>query len=221
MMAAVSKGILLIVGENSQVRRVAPVDSIYREPKPIGRMFFRDDDFQWSRDSESLYVIKDQFYESKGSQLYSSRAELYRYEIETGKLLPVLKPFPAYSYFFGLNFGVYFSVPTEKGDLRLRSFDGQSVRDVGPVNAWAIPTEELASGFVESPFFSFSSRAFNELYARGADLVMDRHGGAEKLVIGGKTSHFIVQTCTTALSCQGRGIFFSTSPIVETIKGNC
>jgi hypothetical protein len=36
----------------------------------------------------------------------------------------VLKPFPAYSYFLGRDARIYFSMPTEKGDLQLKYFDG-------------------------------------------------------------------------------------------------
>jgi hypothetical protein len=70
-LAAVSKGVLMVVGpDHPGIRRVAAVDSIYREPKPLGQDFFRDDNFQWSRDSKTLYLIKDQYYESKGRSYF-------------------------------------------------------------------------------------------------------------------------------------------------------
>src|SRR5215831_5557253 len=82
MIAAVADGKLFIVtAENPVIRELAPVDSIYREPKPMGRAFYRDDDFQWSQDSKTLYLIRDEYYESKGSQLYSSKGELWKYDI--------------------------------------------------------------------------------------------------------------------------------------------
>jgi hypothetical protein len=60
--AVVADGQLLIVGTQSVLRRIEPVGSIYvdllyRKPKPIGRRFFRDDNFQWARDSRRLYLI--------------------------------------------------------------------------------------------------------------------------------------------------------------------
>jgi hypothetical protein len=186
--AVVVNGVLLIVGgDDRSVRHVTPVDSIYKEPKAMGRQFFRDDGIQWTKDSQSLYLIKDEYYESKGSQLYSNKAELWRYDLESERLQLILKPFPAYTYFLGLHSGIYFSVPTEQGDLRMRYFDGLGVRDVGDVNAWEIPREQLASKFVDSPFFSFSNRDFNELYARGASLALDQKGGPERLVIGNRS----------------------------------
>jgi hypothetical protein len=80
----------------------------------------------------------------------------------------MLRPFPAYTYFLAGKYGIYFSVPTEVGDLRLRYFDGKTVRDIGNVNAWEVPKQELGSG--ESPFFSFSASDYNQLFARGAGL---------------------------------------------------
>ena len=54
--AVVANGVLTVVGrDGTLVREVAHVDSIYREPKPIGQHFYRDYDFQWTRDSKSLY----------------------------------------------------------------------------------------------------------------------------------------------------------------------
>ena len=54
--AVVTGGTLLIVNaDGSGIRQVAAVSSIYKNPKPIGRSFFRDDEFQWSRDSKHLY----------------------------------------------------------------------------------------------------------------------------------------------------------------------
>jgi hypothetical protein len=100
--AVVTGGTLLIVNAHgSGIRQVAAVSSIYKNPKPIGRSFFRDDEFQWSRDSKHLYLIRDQYYESRGSQLYSDRGELWRYDLESGNSQLVVKPFPAYMYFLG------------------------------------------------------------------------------------------------------------------------
>src|SRR6185437_2286894 len=67
--AVVANGKLFVVGVDYPAREITTVDSIYREPKPIGTQFFRDDDFQWSEDSTTLYLIRDEYYTSKGSQL--------------------------------------------------------------------------------------------------------------------------------------------------------
>ncbi len=184
--AVVANGALVIVTPNrSAVRQVVAVDSIYKEPKPIGRSFFRDDGLQWSKDSQYLYLIKDEYYQSKGSQLYSDKGELWLYDINAGKLELVLKPFPADTYFFLGKSGVVFSLPTEAGDLRLRYFDGETVRDIGEVNARQVPKEQMPSA--ESPFFSFSAQDDNKLFARGAGLKVQQNGGPEELVIGDKS----------------------------------
>lgn len=155
--AVVANGLLTIVSrDGGSVRQVAHVDSIYREPKPIGRDFYRDDDFQWARDSRTLYLIRDEYYDSKGSQLFSDKGELWSYDVQTGSMRRILTPFPADNYFFGLESGIYFSVPTKTGDLQLKYFNGKDIRDVGTVNAYEIPTAELSGSIAESLFFSFS-----------------------------------------------------------------
>lgn len=187
--AVVANGHLLVVGrEKPVVRQVALVDSIYRDPKPIGQHFYRDDDFQWSRDSRCLYLIRDEYYESNGSQLFSSKGELWKYDVQSGGLKLVLKPFPAYTYFFGRNDGIYFSVPTENGDLQLEYFDGNRVTDVGKPNTSAIPPDKLLANFVESPFFSFSILDYQRtaLPEKGVALVDDQQSGLEELEIADK-----------------------------------
>ncbi|MFZ0286787.1 MAG: hypothetical protein WAL32_16290 [Terriglobales bacterium] len=183
--AVVTNGQMVVVME-SMVRKVVPVDSIYTEPKPIGRQFFRDDDFQWSKDSRILYLVRDEYYESKGLQLFSSKGELWKYDIESGSLQLVLKPFRAFSYFVGLRSGVYFSTPTDRGDLQLQYFDGNSVMDVGVPNAKDIRPQDLARDFAESPFYSFSLVDY-EKAMNSVRLVADGSGGPQKLVIGGRS----------------------------------
>lgn len=140
-------------------------------------------------------MIKDEYYNSKGSQLFSAKGELWRYGLETGNLEPVLKPFPAFNYFFGLNSGIYFSVPTERGDLQLRYFDGKgSTKDIDIPNA-EIPLSRLTSNFVESPFFSFSISDYARglLPAKGLHTVDDHANGSEELRIGSKTYLVLTQ----------------------------
>ena len=188
--AVVVNGVLTVVSHEDQlIRKVVPVDSIYREPKPTGQSFFRDEDFQWSKDSKYLYLIKDEYYESKGSQLFSSKGELWRYSLEAANLQLVLKPFPAYSYFFGLQSGIYFSVPTDRGDLQLRYFDGhRSTNDIEATNT-EFPVDKLASTFVESPFFSFSVSDYESavLPAKRVELVHDEKRNSEQLNIGSRS----------------------------------
>jgi len=187
--AVVANGLLTVVGRDGMlVRQVGHADSIYREPKPIGQHFYRDDDFQWTRDSKSLYLIRDEYYESRGSQLFSDKGELWRYDVQTGSMQSVLSSFPAYNYFFGRGSGIYFSVPTKSGDLQLKYFDGKNIRDVGMSDAYQIPTGGLSGSVVESPFFSFSIIDYQKvvLPAKGVALVDDQLSRLRRLVIRDK-----------------------------------
>lgn len=151
--AVVVRKRLLIVGTDSVLGEVAEVDSIYRTFKPIGHRFFRDDDFQWSRDSKSLYLIRDEYNHSRGSQLCSKNGELWRYDLDSRGLQLVLKPFAACSYFFGPNSAIYYSEPTGRGDLQLKFFNGRNSTNIGEPNANDIELSDVSD---EGLFYSFS-----------------------------------------------------------------
>ncbi len=107
---------------------------------------------------------------------------------DSGTLELVLKPFPAFNYFFGLESGIYFSVPTEKGNLQLRYFDGQHVRSIGDPSTQAIPLSDLAYGTKEAPFFSFSVFEYEGLLRLNVlRFDIDQQNGAEELDIKGRT----------------------------------
>jgi len=169
--------LLIVAGDGSYVHQVATVDDIFREQKPIGKTFFRNFEFQWTRDSRSLYLVKDEYYDSKGAQLYSAKAELWRFDLDGDKLNLVLKPFPAGDYFLGQRSGIYFSAATGDGNLILRYFDGSTVRDVKAASSWSIPLDQLNEAFEETPFFSFTGlealgETFNYLPDKSAQLII-------------------------------------------------
>lgn len=186
--AVVADGHLAVVGAESGLWQVTAVGSIYRGPKPLGQQFFRDDDFQWSEDSKALYLIRDEYYESKGSQLFSTKGELWKYDLGAGTLQLVLKPFEAYNYFFGKQSGLYYSVPTDRGELRLRYFDGNHVKDIGEPSVSDIPSDKLSSNFVESIFYSFSIIDYEErvLPSKSVELVVGGDKAPQRLLIRGK-----------------------------------
>lgn len=64
----------------------------------------------------------------------------------------------------------------------MRYFDGKNVKDIGDVGAWEVPRREFGSD--ESPFFSFSSRDFNQLFGQGANFKLEQSGTQEKLLLG-------------------------------------
>jgi hypothetical protein len=172
----------------ARVLLVTPVDSIDRSIKPIGRPFFRNRDFQWSPDGKYLYLIKDEYYRSKGLQLFSVHGALWRYSMETGSLERILKPFPAYNYFFGTHSGIYFSVAMGDGDLQLKYFDGSNTREVGGPKSRFIPPDKLVPDFIERPFHSFQDVDYgeSELPAKGALLTTSEGTGIDLLRVGGR-----------------------------------
>jgi hypothetical protein len=217
---------LLIVGTDSVLGEVAKVDSIYRTFKPIGRRFFRDDDFQWSRDSKSLYLIRDEYYHSKGSQLFSVKGELWRYDLDSSSLHLMLKPFAAHSYFFGPNSGIYYSVPSDRGDLQLKFFNGHDSTNIGKPNSSDIL---LPEGSDEGPFYSFSTidyeKALPTLNVRLVD-----HDGLESLLIKAKKYLSVTQGkgwdgyyyCTELLRSvflPGDRFFVLNAPFCGNYKG--
>jgi len=183
--AVVANGVLAIVDRHGKVRPITPVDSIYRESPPIGQQFFRDNNFQWTADSQNLYMIKDEFYKSHGSQLYSIKGELWKYDLRTGALQLVLKPFPAYNYFFGSESGIYFSVPTDTGDLVLKYFDGHRSIDASSVDTYG----EAGSGIGDSLFYSFDINDTESaiLPSQGVALNEDSSRKTQSLVIASKS----------------------------------
>lgn len=169
--AVVANGKLVVVGSKSTLGKVAAVDSIYREPKPIGHTFFRDENFQWSEDSKYLYLIRDTYYNSNGSQLFSEKGELWKYDLESGGLQVVLKPFPAFSYFL-VGSRIFFSVPTPRGDLQLKCFDGHTVTDVGQPNEKDIDIQKSAKNYAEPLFYSFSTVDYERALARSKKVTL-------------------------------------------------
>lgn len=171
--AVVVRKRLLIVGADSVLGEVAKVDSIYRSFKPIGRRFFRDQDFQWSRDSKSLYLIRDE-YSLRGLQLFSAKGELWRYDLDSRSLHLILKPFAAYSYFFGLNSEIYYSEPTHRGELQLKLFNGSNSINIGKPNSTDILG--LPQGSDEAPFYSFSIIDYEHALPSLNVRLVDRNG---------------------------------------------
>jgi hypothetical protein len=178
--AAVANGKLFVVSRTPlMIRQVVSVDSIFREQKPLGRQFFRDFEMQWSRDSKVLYLVKDEFYETKGAQLFSDKAELWRYDVDRDQLEMVLKPFPAGDFFLGQKSGIYFSAATKRGDLQLRYFDGEHTHDVSAPQGTDIPF---------SSFDNFHWRGSGHHAPEQLSTVIDEANGLKKLKAGNSSS---------------------------------
>ena len=151
--AIVAQGRLLIVGTESVLAEVTKVENWNKSSKPLGQQFFWDDYFQWSRDSSSLYLIRDEFI--RDFQFSSKKRELWRYDLDVGTLNVVITPFDFLGYFLGDDAEIYYSEPTARGAVQLKRFDGRSSTNVGEPNATDIVLEH-ADGSRVQPFYSFS-----------------------------------------------------------------
>ena len=154
--------------------------------KLIGRHYFRDTGFQWSRDAKSLYLMGDTYL--SGGQAFSKNGELWRYDSDTGKLQLVLKPFPVEQYFFGLNNSIYFWISTGEKGLQLQCFDGKTISNIGNPGAAQISVDQLSTRFTEQPFYSFDDIAYTTriLSAKGAHLEKSDNNRDEVLEIGSR-----------------------------------
>lgn len=106
-----------------------------------------------------------------------------------------MSPFPAIKYFLGRGSGIYFAAGTKSGDLELKYFDGEKIRDVGTPDAHQIPTGGLPGNVVEVPFFSFSivDYEYVVLPAKGVALVDDEPARLRRLVIRDKSCLTLTQ----------------------------
>ncbi len=180
--AAVVVGSQLIVvsGDGSLNRKVAAVSSIYREPKPVGEQFVRDDGFQWSSDSKLLYYIRDEYYASKGSQLFSQKGELWVFNIATSQPKQVISPFRAHKYFLGVG-DIYFSEPDEKGNLVPKHFDGNKTQVLG------VASDGKASADPESLFYTFTLHDYERGMLRDKQVRLERkEDGTQRLLLNGR-----------------------------------
>ena len=186
-------GNLVIVDRSGPSQRtITPVNNVMGaifsgadNPKLIGQHYFRDTSFQWSRDAKSLYLMGDTYL--SGGQAFSKNGELWRYDLDTGKLQLVLKPFPVEQYFLGLNNGIYFWISMgPKGPTQLQYFDGKTISNIGDPGAAQISVDQLSTRFTEQPFYSFGDIAYMMyiLPAKGVHFEKPGNGRDEVLEIG-------------------------------------
>jgi len=201
--AIVSDHTLLVVDYQGKMQRIGAVDSIYRTLKPVGRSFIRDEQFQWSRDSKSLYFIKDKFHRSNGpAQLFSEFGELWRFDVESGDQQLVIKPFRAFQIIFGSGTEIYFAVPLANGDLNLELFDGTIVRDfVAPRLGGSSPRESPTPE--NHPFYSFSRVDYMEKVLPGVHLTQnfEAKGNLQTLYFGDKALLELTRSCDPWFGC--------------------
>jgi hypothetical protein len=194
--AFVSDHRLTVIDNEGKARTIGPVDSIFRSLKPIGRSFIRDDDFQWSPDSKSVYFVRDKFYRSKGAQLFSELGALWKFDLASGEQEMVIKPFRGFQIIFGGGSEIYFAVPLANGDLELELYDGAIVRDfAAPGSAQSFPGM--------NPFYSLSSVDYMEKVLPGMHLLQDFDWKANRqtLVFGDKILLQLTRHCDSFFGC--------------------
>src|SRR5690606_20969302 len=145
----------LIDGPAAVTTKIVPVASLHPKQKPIGTAFFRDTGFQWSPDSQRFYLIKDEYYDTLGSQLFSKKGELYTYDIADHELVKVLAPFQGAKVAFGPNGRIIYAQPTPTGDLELKSFDGTKLQDVRLMNDRSLWIQGHAEPLHAPLFYTF------------------------------------------------------------------
>lgn len=194
----VSDGELFLISASGELKElITKVDSLHQEPKPLGKVYYRDDSIQWAPDSHSFYLIKDQFYETQGIQLFSTKARLVNYNLQSKQFTEVIHPFPAYEYFLS-NDGkrIFFMESVASGDLELTSWYQRTTEAVEVVDkeqfVWRIGEKEIKI----EPFYAFdrpdydvSHNAIDNISMRYIDLDQFIQGiyhldkGQEKLLI--------------------------------------
>ena len=179
----VDSKLVVISRDGDDRHEVAAVDSIWPKPGPIGKVFYRDDGFQWSRDSKTLYFIRDEFYKSQGSQLFSDKGELWAFDVHSKQLRQILTPFPAHDFFLGKNGNIYFSVPNEDGDLVLHAYNGSSVVDLEVVNNEVVEPDALWPGTKEELFYTFSMARYEQLFLESKGVFLVKSNDIQSLII--------------------------------------
>ena len=186
----VSGGALWIVQtDGAPPKRVVDVSSIYVDPKPVGETFFRSSHLQWSSDSKHIYLIKDQYYETKGSQLFSDHGELFEYTVANGELKRVIAPFRAYQYFQVNNTGIFFSEPDVRGDLIPRLYRDGKISTVDSIGTDGFNIGDKHFSYTTKPFYTFTPHYYARdiLRANGVTLrIMGEKGRVGTLFVNGK-----------------------------------
>ena len=184
-----SENILWIVcNDSSAPLRVTDVDNL-RMGRPAGKKFFRYTETQWAEDSSGFYLIKDETYNSKGSQLFSIHGELTKYNIATSQMQKVFAPFRAFRYFMAKDIGVFFGEANDKGDVSLTVGQGDTSAAVTDISPKSFHTKDKTILFSAIPFYSFSLSEYADeiLRAKGVDFsIEDKNPRIGHLSINGQ-----------------------------------
>jgi hypothetical protein len=173
---AVNDGRLFLVdGPTGRRRDVARVWDLPDDSVPEGARLFRYYGHQWSRDSASLFLVRDAA--DRGS--HSEEGELCRLDLATGSIESLIRPYRGCQPVQGENGRIYFSEPDRKGKLRVRCWAGAEPREVLKISGSRITLAGEEDSFTERPFFVFSSYAASSLVNAAVDFRCDWSGSPQ------------------------------------------
>jgi hypothetical protein len=152
----VSEDVLWILGNDGSLpTRITEVENLIMG-RPAGKKVFRYTEIQWAEDSSKFYLIKDETYNSRGSQLFSLHGELTEYDIATGQMRKVFAPFRAFRYFMAKGIGIFFGEANDKGDVILTVGQGDTSAVVTEISPKHFRANDKTTLFSAIPFYSFS-----------------------------------------------------------------
>ena len=186
MAAVVMEGRLLVVdGSGDYLHEVAPVSTYAPDTKPMGKEYFRDQGFQWSPDSKSLYLIRDEYYDSGMAQLFSDKGQLWKFEVDNKLLTEVISPFRTFDYFLGSSGRVYFPLIEDGKNLVFQVFDGGMVKSLGLKNDELVDLRSLFPGESEEVYYTFTKFEYGLFVVRSLGASLVKKDRIESLYLNG------------------------------------
>lgn len=179
----VSDDVLWVLGnDGSAPVRITKVEDI-RMGRASGQEFFRYAEIQWAENSSRFYLIKDETYNSKGSQLFSMHGELTEYDISTGQMRKVFAPFRAFRYFVAERAGVFFEEANDQGDVILKVRQGDTSAVVTEISPKDFRANDKTTLFSTIPFYSFSLNEYADeiLRTKGMSLEVEGQGQGPRI----------------------------------------
>lgn len=120
-----AEGTLYLISSTGEKTKI--VDNVrYFEPdrKKIGMIFWRNDPIEWSPSATKVLLMKDVYHRAVGSQLFSDKASLYMYDLQTGALTEVLSSCPASDFYWSIDEkSIFYRVPTTGGHIKLEKYE--------------------------------------------------------------------------------------------------
>ena len=111
----------LVSGYGSLKQKIGPTRSIFDSSTELGTHYFRNDTIQWSADSQQLYLLLNERYETAdgGAQLFSVKSDLILYDVTMRVLTQLVSPFKTNQFFLYKESEIYFYSVDINGDIFL------------------------------------------------------------------------------------------------------